>query len=128
MTMIDPITLIALVGPLIKSGGQALINKLAGGEQYKPANVDDAIKLMQAETEALKARVSVADTNEASYPWVAAMVKLQRPVIVYGSITGYMIMSLWGLGTPESSKMVGELATIVIFWLFGERTMLKINR
>jgi len=126
--MIDPVTLIALVGPLIKSGGQALINKFAKGEQYKPANVDDAIKLMQAETEALKARIQVADTNEASYPWVAALVKLQRPVIVYGSITGYMIMALFDLGNPDAQKMVGELATIVIFWLFGERTMLKIAK
>ena len=126
--MIDPITLVALIGPLIKSGGQALINKFAKGEQYKPANVDDAIKLMQAETEALKARILVADTNEPSYPWVAALVKLQRPVIVYGTISGYMIMSLWGLGTPEAAKMVGELATIVIFWLFGERTLMKVSK
>ena len=125
--MIDPVTLIALFGPLIKSGGQALINKFSKGEQYKPANVDDAIKLMQAETEQLKARISVADTNEASYPWVAAAVKLQRPVMVYGTITGYMLCILFGLGTPEAQKVLADLAAMVIFWLFGERTLLKLD-
>lgn len=126
--MIDPITLVALLGPLIKSGGQALINKFANGDQYKPANVDDAIKLMQAETEALKARISTADTQEVSYPWVSASVKLQRPVIVYGTITGFMIMSLFDMGTPEAAKVLADMSAIVIFWLFGERTLLSINK
>lgn len=123
----DPITLVALFGPLIKSGGQALINKFSKGEQYKPANVDDAIKLMQAETEALKVRVSVADTQDVSYPWVAALVKLQRPIIVYGTISGFMLLTLFNLGTPEAAKMLSDLANIVIFWLFGERTLMKIG-
>lgn len=125
--MIDPLSLIALFGPLIKSGGQALINKLSKGEQYKPANVDDAIKLMQAETDALKARISVADTSDPSYPWVAALVKLQRPIIVYGTITGFMIMVLFNVGTPEAAKTLSDLAQIVIFWLFGERTLMRIE-
>jgi hypothetical protein len=122
--MIDPVTLIALFGPLIKSGGQALINKFAKGEQYKPANLDDAIKLMAAETEQLKVRISAADTTDASYPWVAALVKLQRPVIVYGTITGFMILTLFSLGTPEAQKVLADLSSMVIFWLFGERTMM----
>ena len=125
--MIDPVTLVALFGPLIKSGGQAFINKLAGGEQYKPASVDDAIKLMEAETKALNARISAADTNEASYPWVAAVVKLQRPIMVYGTITGFMIMALTGVGSPEAQKILSDMATMVVFWLFGERTLLKLN-
>lgn len=125
--MIDPITLVALFGPLIKSGGQALINKFSKGEQYKPANVDDAIKLMGAETEALKARIAVADTSDPSYPWVAALVKLQRPIIVYGTISGFMLMALFDLGTPEAAKTLSDLANIVIFWLFGERTLMRIE-
>lgn len=123
----DPLTLIALFGPLIKSGGQALINKFAKGDQFKPANVDDAIKLMQAETEALKTRISVADTSDPSYPWVAALIKLQRPIIVYGTITGFMIMSLATIGTIEDRKFISDMAQIVIFWLFGERTLMKIQ-
>ena len=125
--MIDPITLVALFGPLIKSGGQALINKLAKGEQYKPASVDDAIKLMQAETEQLKARIMAADTSDPVPPWVAAIVKLQRPIIVYGTITGFMLLTLFDLGSPEAVKILADMASMVIFWLFGERTLMKIQ-
>jgi len=123
----DPLTLVALFGPLIKSGGQALINKFAKGEQYKPANVDDAIKLMEAETKQLEARGKVGDTEGEALPWVTSVIKLQRPIIVYGTITGFMIMSLIDLGTPEDKKMISEMATMVIFWLFGERTMMRLK-
>lgn len=126
--MVDPVTLIALFGPLIKSGGQALINKFSKGDQYKPANLEDAIKLMQAETEQLKARMAVADTQEVSYPWVAAIIKLQRPIVVYGTISGFMLLTLFGLGTPEASKVLADLSAMVIFWLFGERTLLHLGK
>ena len=122
--MIDPVTLVALFGPLIKSGGQALINRFAKGAQFKPANFEDAIKLMAAETEQLKVRISAADTTDVSYKWVSALVKLQRPVIVYGTITGFMILTLFELGTPEAAKVLADLSAMVIFWLFGERTIM----
>ena len=125
--MIDPITLVALFGPLIKSGGQALINKFSKGDQYKPASLDDAIKLMQAETEQLKVRASVGDTDSPVYPWVASVVKLQRPIIVYMTISCFLVMTAFGVGAPESLDVVYDLAAMVIFWLFGERTLLKIN-
>jgi len=123
----DPITLIALLGPLIKSGGQALINKFAKGDQFKPANVDDAIKMMEAETKQLEARIKVGDSEGPAYVWVTSLIKLQRPIIVYGTITGFMIMSLWGLGTDTDRKLISDMAQVVVFWLFGERTLMKIQ-
>ena len=123
----DPITLIALLGPLIKSGGQALINKFSKGDTFKPATADDAIKMMAAETEQLIARSKVGDTEGPTYMWTTAIIKLQRPVIVYGTITAFILMSFFALGTLDDRKMIGELAQVVIFWLFGERTLMKLK-
>jgi hypothetical protein len=123
----DPMTLIALFGPLIKSGGQALINKFSKGDQFKPANVTEAIQLMQAESDQLKARISAADTQEPAYQWVASVIKLQRPIIVYLTICFWLGMVFFGVGSESDRKLVNDMASIVIFWLFGERTLLHIN-
>lgn len=123
--MIDPVTLLALFGPAIKDGFSALVKKVTGDAGSKPANVAEFVQLQEAETRALEARAKVADTDGASYPWVIAAIKLQRPLIVYLTMLVYLGMAATGTGTEDARGTVANFAAVIVFWLFGERYNLK---
>lgn len=122
----DPVTL-ALFGPAIKDGFMSLIKKWTGDKAGKPANAQEAIQLMQAETEQLRARSQIGDTEGATYPLVIAVVKLQRPLIVYASVLTFLAMASFHMGDAESRAQVSQMVEIVVFWLFGERTLMKLK-
>lgn len=123
--MIDPLTLLTLFGPLIKDAGQGLVKKFVGDKAGKPANVDEAIKLMEAETKQLEARAKVGDTEGPTYEWVVAVIKLQRPIIVYLTLFSFLAMSIFDLGSKETQDNVALMVAVVVGWLFGERTLMK---
>lgn len=123
--MIDPLTLLTLFGPLIKDAGQGLVKKFVGDKAGKPANVDEAIKLMEAETKQLEARAKVGDTEGPTYEWVVAVIKLQRPIIVYLTLASFLTMSIFDLGSKETQDNVALMVAVVVGWLFGERTLMK---
>lgn len=123
--MIDPLTLITFFGPLVKDVGQGITKKLLGEKATQPANVGEVVQLMEAETKQLEARSKIGDSEGETYKWVIALIKLQRPVIVYLTLLSFLTMSLFDIGSPESRNTVGQLASILIMWLFGERTLLK---
>lgn len=125
--MIDPLTLITFFGPLVKDVGQGITKKLLGDKAAKPANVGEVVQLMEAETKQLEARAKIGDTEGETYPWVIAAVKLQRPIIVYLTLLCFLLMSVFGLGDQQSRDTVGQLSAIVIMWLFGERSLLKLK-
>jgi hypothetical protein len=121
----DPLTLLALFGPAIKDGTMALIKKWTGDSAGKPANTTELIQLMEAETKQLEARIHAGDTEGTTYPWVIAVIKLQRPIVVYFTFITFLFMSAYSFGSVESRTMVGNLCSTVVFWLFGERYNLK---
>lgn len=121
----DPIELLALFGPAIKDGTMALIKKWTGDSAGKPANVTEYIQLMEAETKQLEARCKIGDTEGETYKWVVAVIKLQRPIIVYGTIFSTLLMNIFNLGTTDQQASVMQMARIVIYWLFGERYQMK---
>jgi len=121
----DPLTLLALFGPALKDGAMALVKKWTGDAAAKPANVQEAILLMQAETEQLKVRNTVGDAEGATYPWVIAAIKLQRPIVVYGTLLTFICMTSYNLGTPQTRVFIANLTSTVICWLFGERYQMK---
>jgi hypothetical protein len=123
--MIDPLTLLTLFGPLVKDIGSGLTKKFIGDKAGKPANVDEAIKLMEAETKQLEARSKVGDAEGPTYPWVIAVIKLQRPLIVYLTLLSFLAMSIFDLGSLETQDNVALMVAVVVGWLFGERTLMK---
>ena len=128
----DPLTLLALFGPAIKDGAMALIKKWTGDAAGKPANATELIQLMEAESRQLEARIKAGDTEGATYPWIIGVIKLQRPIIVYLTVISFLTMAVLSYNgftyQNNAMEMVCNMASTVIFWLFGERYNMKVQK
>lgn len=116
--MMDPLTILAALGPLAVDLGKSLIGRFIQTDTYKPVNVDEYVKMRQLDLDMFKAMNEAGGTNP-SYPWVEAAVRLMRPsvgIIVLGT---WAYMKLNGL----DSESVDNFASAVGFYLFGDRTL-----
>lgn len=117
----DPITILAALAPLLLDGGKALIGKFIGTD-FKPANVSDYLAIQRAEIDKFTALNAAGGANP-SYPWVEAIVRLQRPVV------GALVLCIWGYsktaGVPSDS--IDNFAAAIGFYLFGDRTLFHIK-
>lgn len=116
--MIDPVTILAALGPLAVDLGKSLIGRYIQTDGYKPTNVDEYIKMRQFDLDMFKAMNEAGGSNP-SYPWVEAIVRLQRPLvaaIVLGTWAGLQLS-----GNP--SDAADNFASAVGFYLFGDRTL-----
>lgn len=114
----DPITILAAIGPLAVDLGKSLISRFIAPDQMKPANVDEYIKMRQADLEMYKAMNDAGGTNP-SYPWVEAIVRLQRP-----AVAAIVLLTWAGLtASGQSSPAVENFAAAIGFYLFGDRTL-----
>ena len=117
----DPITILAAFGPLLVDAGKALVGKFIGSD-FKPANIGDYLAMQSAETERFKA-VNEAGGNNASYPWVEAVIRLQRPAVAVA------VLGVWGwsriYGMPSTA--IDNFAAAIGFYLFGDRTLFHIK-
>lgn len=114
----DPITILAALGPLAVDLGKSLISRFIAPDQMKPANVDEYIKMRQADLEMYKAMNDAGGTNP-SYPWVEAIVRLQRP-----AVAAIVLLTWAGLtASGQSSPAVENFAAAIGFYLFGDRTL-----
>jgi len=120
----DPITVLSAFIPLLVQGGKAAINKFFGQEGvFKPANVEDYVKIKDKELELFSA-INQAGGNNPSYLWVEAIIRLQRPLVVA------LVLMTWAFGHYlgwENTSAVDNAASVVTFYLFGERSMLHWN-
>lgn len=119
----DPITILAAIAPLGVDLGKALISKFFGQAEFKPASVDDWLKMRGFDLDLFKAMNDAGGANP-SYPWVEAVVRLQRP-----AVAGVALI-VWGwshtIGTP--SDAINNFASAVGFYLFGDRTLFYIRK
>lgn len=118
--MFDPVTMLAGLLPLGVELGKALIQRFVAPDQVKPATFDDLIRLQQLQLDQWKA---MQGGDAPSYPWVAAVRQLQRPVFVAGVLVVWGVQSM--LGQP--SDMVSNMASAVGFYLFGDRTLFYVK-
>ena len=114
----DPLTILAALGPLAVDLGKSLIGRFIQTDNYKPVNVDEYAKMRQLDLDMFKAMNEAGGTNP-SYPWVEAAVRLMRPGV------GLMVLSTWAYLelTGNSSDSVSNFAGAVGFYLFGDRTL-----
>ena len=116
--MMDPLTILAALGPLAVDLGKSLIGRFIQTDSYKPVNVDEYVKMRQLDLDMFKAMNDAGGTNP-SYPWVEAAVRLMRPAV------GLMVLGTWSYmklnNTPSDS--VDNFAGAVGFYLFGDRTL-----
>lgn len=114
----DPITLLAALGPLAVDLGKSLIGRFIQTDSYKPVNIDEYAKMRQLDLEAFKAMNDAGGANP-SYPWVEALVRLMRPAVALVVLGTWAALKLQG----QSSETVDNFAAAVGFYLFGDRTL-----
>jgi uncharacterized membrane protein len=67
-----------------------------------------------------------AGGGNASYPWVEAIIRLMRPLI------GIIVLSTWAylaiIGDGEVNEQVSNFASVIGFYLFGERSLFYVKK
>lgn len=113
----DPLTLLAALGPLAVDLGKSLIGKFIGSD-FKPANIGDWLTMQKADLDKYQA-INAAGGANASYPWVEAVIRLQRPIVAAVALGTWAYTRTYG--TP--SDAVDNFAACIGFYLFGDRTL-----
>ena len=119
----DPLTILAALGPLAVDLGKSLINRFIAPDQFKPATIDQYVQMKQIDLEFFKV-MNEAGGGDTSYPWVEAIVRLMRPGIGLIVLITWAYMHIQGTATPE----VDNFASAVGFYLFGERSLFYIKK
>lgn len=114
----DPVTVLAALGPLAVDLGKSLINRFIAPDQFKPATIDEYTKMRQLDLDMFKAMNDAGGANP-SYPWVEAIVRLMRPVVVVIVLGTWTYLKMSNL----PSETVDNFASCVGFYLFGDRTL-----
>lgn len=114
----DPLTILAALGPLAVDLGKSLIARFIQTDGYKPVNIDEYLKMRQFDLDMFKAMNEAGGSNP-SYPWVEAAVRLMRPVV------GVIVLGTWAYLklNNQSNDTVDNFASAVGFYLFGDRTL-----
>ena len=114
----DPVTILAALGPLAVDLGKSLISRFIAPTEMKPANVDEYVKMRQMDMDMYKAMNDAGGANP-SYPWVEAIVRLQRPAVAAIVLLAWAYLTTNG----QSSPTVDNFAAAIGFYLFGDRTL-----
>jgi hypothetical protein len=116
--MFDPITLLAGLGPIVTDLGKSLINRYVAPDTFKPATIDQYVKMKQIDLEMFQA-MNEAGGGNPSFPWVEAIIRLMRPTV------GAIVFGTWAYLkiTNQPSEAVDNFASAVGFYLFAERSL-----
>jgi len=115
---VDPLTILAALGPLAVDLGKSLIGKYIQTDGYKPVNVDEYVKMKELDLKLFTAMNEAGGANP-SYPWVEAVVRLMRPTVAMIVLGTWASLKLSG----QPSDAVDNFAAAVGFYLFGDRTL-----
>lgn len=114
----DPITILAALGPLAVDMGKALIGRFINKGEFKPATITDYLAMRTSDLEMFKAMNDAGGTNP-SYLWVEAIVRLQRPMVA----AIVLLTWAWTVLANIPNDAVNNFAAAVGFYLFGDRTL-----
>ena len=114
----DPLTILAALGPLAVDLGKSLIGRFIQTDTYKPVNIGEYVQMRQVDLEMFKAMNNVGGAG-TTYPWVEAIVRLMRPAVAVVVLGTWSFMEITG----DSSATVANFAAAVGFYLFGDRTL-----
>jgi len=120
---VDPLTILAALGPLAVDLGKSLISRFIAPDQFKPSTIEQYVAMRQIDLDMFKAMNEAGGTNQ-SYPWVEAVVRLMRPSV------GVIVLGTWAYleVTNQSSVAVSNFASAIGFYLFGDRTLFYANK
>jgi hypothetical protein len=117
--VVDPVTILAALGPLAVDLGKSLISRFVAPDVFKPATIEQYVQMRQLDIDMFKAMNDVGG-GQQSYPWVEAIVRLQRPFIAVIVLGTWCLMTISGSTTPD---VVNNFAAAIGFYLFGDRTL-----
>ena len=114
----DPITILAALGPLAVDLGKSLIGRFIQTDVYKPTNIAEYTQMRQTDLAMFQAMNNVGG-SASTYPWVEAIVRLMRPAV------GAIVLGTWSfmMLTGQENPAVNNFASAVGFYLFGDRTL-----
>jgi hypothetical protein len=119
----DPLTILAAFGPLAVELGKSLIGRFIAPDTFKPATVDDWLRMRDADVRLFEVMNAAGGANP-SYPWVEAIIRLQRPAVVAVTMGLWVYCEAAGVEAPT----VANFAAAVGFYLFGDRTLFHSKR
>jgi hypothetical protein len=111
-------TLGAALVPAASDGLRAIFNRITGGAGAKPANVAELVQVMEAENKRLEI-LQKLDAPGDVHRWVNDLRALQRPAMATLVLGSYATAALWVHPAASITAALGELAGMVIFYLFG---------
>ena len=114
----DPLTILAALGPLAVDLGKSLIGRFIQTDVYKPTNVAEYVQMRQTDLAFFQA-MNAAGGSGSTYPWVEAVVRLMRPSV------GLIVLGTWSfmMLSGQDNPAVNNFASAVGFYLFGDRTL-----
>lgn len=118
----DPLTILAALGPLVVDGGKALIQKYLAPNEFKPTKIEDYVSMRRLDLEMFQAMNSAGGSNP-SYPWVEAVVRLMRPTVTIIVLITWATLHLSVSTNPGVLETVDNFASAIGFYLFGDRTL-----
>lgn len=120
VVLMDPLTMLAALGPLALDLGKSLIGRFIQKDDYKPVSIAEWMQMRAADLDLFKAMNSAGAEGE-TYQWVVAIIKLQRPAVAGIALATWAWSHTWGVPHPD----IDNFAAVIGFYLFGERTLLK---
>lgn len=108
--------------PAVADGIKSVFARLTGSAGARPQNVDQAIALMNAETERLKTLAQLDSPPGELHKWVADLRALQRPALSTLILAGYICAVFASKKVdPATLDALAAYAQMVTFYLFGDR-------
>ena len=120
----DPLTIGAALLPALTDGAKMIFGRFFG--DANPKNVDDVIKLRASDVQRIEAMAKLDAAGDV-HRWVNDVRAMQRPIAVV-LVVGAWIVSITTTVTPEVQVMTANLASCVVFYLFGDRTYLTLRK
>jgi hypothetical protein len=118
--MIDPLSILAVFGPLAVKLGESVISKFISPDTFKPSTIEDYIKMKELDIKNFEVLNNAGGTNP-TYPWVDAVVKLMRPAIATAVIGTWSVCKF--VPGINCGPEVDNFAAAIGFYLFGDRTL-----
>lgn len=112
--------LIPALAPVAADAIRGIVGRLTGGSGAQPQNVDEAIKLMQARTENLRAVAELDKPSGNLSQWVADL-RASFRYVAAGLVILTAIGALVFQAPPEQAGLAWDAAQSVWAFIFGDR-------
>lgn len=120
-------TILPALLPALGDGIRGVIAKLTGSAGAAPQNVDEAIKLMQAQTEKLRALGEIDKPSGRASLWVTNLRESSRYIAVFVVLVNAALQTAFN-DNPAHVLLSLELASSAFFFLFGDRVYLHLRK